>query len=519
MKPYFSLIYLVLVLSTIIIYPLQAQESNPEERKNAVLVISGGGARGAWGAGLSKAIEQEFHFDFRYIVGTSTGALMAPFIAIKDFETLKAVYTNTSNNNILRHRIFNKKGKFTTRSFLAAIVNSKSITSSEPLRKLLHKKINEEKWSEIGASGVDFEVSTIALELGTVRYRSSRNHKRKEMIDWIWASANQPSFMTPLLAEDTFLVYSANEHIPIAPKLQKKCGTELISSKNIGNGVYEHKIKSKLNWVDGGVMENIPIMRALEVADSFEYEDVVVIVNNKVPHQLYQTPDIGKDPFVSKDKIDRGIEYDSIAASILGSALQKDSYTQYSPIREAIDQKNKVLKEASNDRRLSEKIELSMGDIALLLSTPLKPGSFETDVFKTSGKFKTNGVINKLLATIDVFSKETFMNDIANAIQSRKADGKTFHIFFMPLDMYALNPQSLSFNKKNMKTLFENGEAFELSTANNKRHAEYFKIKISATNFEKLQHVISGLEKAIDSQDKARIIEALKAYDNVLDGL
>ena len=43
------------------------------------IVLSGGGAKGAWGVGVVKALmEQDITYDIA--IGTSTGSLMAPFI-------------------------------------------------------------------------------------------------------------------------------------------------------------------------------------------------------------------------------------------------------------------------------------------------------------------------------------------------------------------------------------------------------------------------------------------------------
>ena len=75
------------------------------------LAISGGGAQGAYGAGLLYGwSEHGTRPDFNMVTGISTGALTAPFAFLgSDYdETLKSVYTQTSTKDILKKRNFIK---------------------------------------------------------------------------------------------------------------------------------------------------------------------------------------------------------------------------------------------------------------------------------------------------------------------------------------------------------------------------------------------------------------------------
>ena len=57
-----------------------------------LLVISGGGSRGAWGAGFAKKLTQDFGV-YKVGFGTSTGSLMLPLIITNHFDKLKEAYT------------------------------------------------------------------------------------------------------------------------------------------------------------------------------------------------------------------------------------------------------------------------------------------------------------------------------------------------------------------------------------------------------------------------------------------
>lgn len=70
--------------------------------KNRILVVGGGGARGAWGAGMVKGLINQNKESYKLIVGTSTGALMSPLIALNKFDTLKYAYTNIKTRDIFK---------------------------------------------------------------------------------------------------------------------------------------------------------------------------------------------------------------------------------------------------------------------------------------------------------------------------------------------------------------------------------------------------------------------------------
>lgn len=496
------------------------------QKDSAVLVVSGGGARGAWGAGISKALDSLLHVNYKYAVGTSTGALLAPFIVIKEFDLLKEMYTGrgAENGKIIRPRLYNKKGNFTKRS-IASVFKKQSISSSQPLLDLLEGEngLTEDKYNRLKDNGIEVEVSAIGLELGNIRFRSSNDCDRSEFIHWMWASSNQPAFMTPYIKREFFRVYSSKDSLTFTRNQIREFETKTIKTTDIGNGVFEHEVSSKINWVDGGAMENIPISQAL-LADSTA-SDIFIIVNNKAPQQVYQLPAMTIKRFVeNKDNNSNDKEYDIMADSIITwvNSLPKDEQSNVS-LNLVYEKMLQIM-----PQRISSKINLNLFDIERLtdVGTP-KAASFDTDAFNiqkaNKRQFKTKRVFNKILATIDVFSKETYMNDLLAGMKSNNAIGKTFHVFFMPLEMYELNPSSLYFNKDNMIKLFENGNQFnyfDRSTA--KKHSEFFEFTFRADSDQirsKFLDAVKSLENAVKSKNKAQIILELKKFDLCADPL
>ena len=61
--------------------------------------LSGGGAKGAWGVGLLKAlIEQGKSYDT--VIGTSTGSLMGPLVMAGRMDELERAYTSVNQDKI-----------------------------------------------------------------------------------------------------------------------------------------------------------------------------------------------------------------------------------------------------------------------------------------------------------------------------------------------------------------------------------------------------------------------------------
>jgi len=100
-----------------------------------VLVISGGGANGAFGAGILYGWTKSGKRPrFKLVTGISTGGLSAPFAFLgpKYDERLKALYTGiTSSKDIFRLRSIFK------------IIGKDSFADVTPLKKLIYKHIDE----------------------------------------------------------------------------------------------------------------------------------------------------------------------------------------------------------------------------------------------------------------------------------------------------------------------------------------------------------------------------------------
>jgi predicted patatin/cPLA2 family phospholipase len=120
----------------------QFREKEPEAEYKPIdyLAISGGGANGAFGAGLLVGWTAAGNRpSFRVVTGISTGGLMAPFAFLgSDYDAkLKKLYTTTSTKDILKKRS------------LLSILTADSAADTTPLREMLEDVIDVEMLEKI----------------------------------------------------------------------------------------------------------------------------------------------------------------------------------------------------------------------------------------------------------------------------------------------------------------------------------------------------------------------------------
>jgi len=130
------------------------------EKTHSYLAISGGGANGAFGAGLLAGwTASGTRPEFTMVTGISTGALTAPFVFLgPDYDDeLKEVYTTTSTKDILKKR-----------GILTAAFGD-SMADTRPLKALIAKYVTADMVSEIAREhqrGRRLYVGTVNLDAG-----------------------------------------------------------------------------------------------------------------------------------------------------------------------------------------------------------------------------------------------------------------------------------------------------------------------------------------------------------------
>jgi len=119
------------------------------------IVLSGGGAKGAFQVGVLKALIRGKKVNFETVVGTSTGAIQAAGVAQDDIGALVKFWTDLKGPD----DIYKSRGG----TFINIITGQPSLYNTDPLRKLLNDAINEQK---IRSSGKRLRIRVVNITHG-----------------------------------------------------------------------------------------------------------------------------------------------------------------------------------------------------------------------------------------------------------------------------------------------------------------------------------------------------------------
>lgn len=154
-------------------------------------VISGGGSFGAYMAGLISARK----VDYDCVAGTSTGALMSPYVALKDYDRLYQYYTQVRNDDIYSVDPFTRKGKINLLKALWRIARGKrTIGETENLRSLLRENFLYSDFLELREMKKEVIVSAtnISYRPYQTTYKTNFQTSYDEFVDFMWASTLVP---------------------------------------------------------------------------------------------------------------------------------------------------------------------------------------------------------------------------------------------------------------------------------------------------------------------------------------
>lgn len=166
------------------------------------LCVSGGGAEGAFGAGLLVGwTEAGTRPEFTFVTGISTGALTAPFAFLGPAydDELREIYTTYSTSDLLE-----KRGLF-------KILRGDAVASADPLKELLASYVDEQMMQELAEEyrkGRQLNIGTTNLDAGrpvvwnVTRIAASGHPRALELIRQIMlASAAIPGAFPPVYIE------------------------------------------------------------------------------------------------------------------------------------------------------------------------------------------------------------------------------------------------------------------------------------------------------------------------------
>jgi NTE family protein len=257
-----------------------------QKRVKTALVLSGGGAGGAFQIGVLNKLWQEEEPKVSAIYGTSVGALNGAALKHIGLKELNKIWLNIKGKgDVLKFNwltlIGMSKGKYSTKP-LSALVES--VVSNEPVNKM-----------------IEVLVSVVNLETSEISYHKSGSI---EFQDMVLASACVPFHMEPV---GMFVDGGVRDHTPIAKAIEDGANRIIV----ICNNPLQRKqrdIGYKPKWpylVDIG-------LRCTDILQSeILYGDLVRALDSGIEFEIY-APDIRiidtfeYDPEKIRQAIDQG---------------------------------------------------------------------------------------------------------------------------------------------------------------------------------------------------------------------
>jgi predicted acylesterase/phospholipase RssA len=167
------------------------------------LVVSGGGARGAFAVGALQYLIQDLGLTFDMAAGSSTGSLIVPMVLADRLDVVVDIYSNVTTPEVV------------TWKWLPFSLFGDSLMSVRPLQALIEEHLTEEVWQKLQGARTTFVTTTnlqtgenVFWKAGGARLRAPGLARalrpgldRRTMIRAILASCCQPIFMPPIVVD------------------------------------------------------------------------------------------------------------------------------------------------------------------------------------------------------------------------------------------------------------------------------------------------------------------------------
>jgi NTE family protein len=167
------------------------------------LVISGGGSKGAFGGGIAEYVIREKGQHYDIFVGTSTGSLLVPHLAIDNIDGIREAYCSVTQEDIYNISPFKiKKGESGTFTKInhwniiqMFLKGKKTFGEHLNLLKTIRKTFSPEMFEKLKNSKKKVIVSVSNLSLNIVEYKYASDFNYEDFTEWMWTSTSFVPFM------------------------------------------------------------------------------------------------------------------------------------------------------------------------------------------------------------------------------------------------------------------------------------------------------------------------------------
>lgn len=199
------------------------------------LITSGGGAKGAFTVGALAYMFDHQIGNFDIISGTSTGSLIAAFAAIGDIQTLKDVYTNVTNNDIIA-----------TTNLIKQLQQGKPfLLDSYPLMQLINEKVTASVFQKIMNGNTTLCLTSVSLQTGNPVIFATKNitvpdgfelkmiQNLQQLKNALLASSSQGGFLPPVAIDGQQMIDGGHRTvIPTAAAIAQEPDEIVVLSNN-----------------------------------------------------------------------------------------------------------------------------------------------------------------------------------------------------------------------------------------------------------------------------------------------
>ena len=169
------------------------------------LVISGGGSKGAFAGGVAQYLMQENGHTYDILIGSSTGSLLIPHLALGEVEKIYSIYSNVNMHSIFDISPFVVKNKNTDKESVSInhwnvitqfLKGKRTFGESHRLLKYIQENFTQQEFDMLKATRCDVVVTVTNLSRNEVEYKSIQDFDYNEFCTWIWISCNYIPFMS-----------------------------------------------------------------------------------------------------------------------------------------------------------------------------------------------------------------------------------------------------------------------------------------------------------------------------------
>lgn len=168
------------------------------------LVISGGGSKGAFAGGVAQYLMEEKKYQYDLLLGTSTGSLLIPHLALGNIQKIYDIYTNVNMEKIFSINPFVIKQKedvdIVTINHFNVIKQffkgKRTFGESQNLKKYIKQNFSLAEFNQLKSSNCNIVITVTNLSKNEAEYKCIRDFEYDEFCDWIWISCNYIPFMS-----------------------------------------------------------------------------------------------------------------------------------------------------------------------------------------------------------------------------------------------------------------------------------------------------------------------------------